>query len=281
MKSATETVPLVAITGVDYAKIRAGWTAVGNDAPIWDQRLEHGANELALPYLLELINPRNKVPEALVSAAARLVDLELYTEARTQLDAALKVDPDHDRAHQLLARIERAEKRAREVSEAVSRIERLIEFQLKHWQEHNYGWWAVCLSQAHDGGPLIGWAGLQYLPETDETEVGYLLGSAHWGRGLATEAARASVRYGFEKLGLRQIVGIALQEAVLFGGGMALNTWGDVQDIGLQSTRVRTRDNRMVVVPNSVIGKKKTATYVALVTVFSTLAGLIFGWVIG
>ncbi len=65
--------------------------------------------------------------DALVSAAARLVDLELYTEARTQLEAALKVDPDHDRAHQLLARIERAEKRAREVSEAVSRIERLIE----------------------------------------------------------------------------------------------------------------------------------------------------------
>ena len=36
---------------------------------------------------------------------------------------------------------------------------------------------------------------------------------------------------------------------------LALDTWGDVQDIGLQSTRVRTRDNRMVVVPNSVIGK--------------------------
>jgi len=35
----------------------------------------------------------------------------------------------------------------------------------------------------------------------------------------------------------------------------SLDTWGDVQDIGLQSTRVRTRDNRMVVVPNSVIGK--------------------------
>jgi small-conductance mechanosensitive channel len=35
----------------------------------------------------------------------------------------------------------------------------------------------------------------------------------------------------------------------------SLNTWGDVLDIGLQSTRVRTRDNRMVVVPNSVIGK--------------------------
>jgi small-conductance mechanosensitive channel len=35
---------------------------------------------------------------------------------------------------------------------------------------------------------------------------------------------------------------------------LSLNTWGDVQDIGLQSTRVRTRDNRMVVVPNSIIG---------------------------
>jgi small-conductance mechanosensitive channel len=34
-----------------------------------------------------------------------------------------------------------------------------------------------------------------------------------------------------------------------------LNTWGDVVDIGLRSTRIRTRDNRMVIVPNSLIGK--------------------------
>ena len=36
---------------------------------------------------------------------------------------------------------------------------------------------------------------------------------------------------------------------------LTLDTWGDVLDIGLQSTRVRTRDNRMVVVPNSIIGE--------------------------
>lgn len=36
---------------------------------------------------------------------------------------------------------------------------------------------------------------------------------------------------------------------------LELDTWGDVLDIGLRSTRIRTRDNRMVVVPNSVIGK--------------------------
>jgi MscS family membrane protein len=36
---------------------------------------------------------------------------------------------------------------------------------------------------------------------------------------------------------------------------LELDTWGDVLDVGLRSTRIRTRDNRLVVVPNSVIGK--------------------------
>ena len=40
-----------------------------------------------------------------------------------------------------------------------------------------------------------------------------------------------------------------------------LNTWGDVVDIGLRSTRIRTRDNRMVVIPNSVIGKSLVVNY--------------------
>ena len=34
-----------------------------------------------------------------------------------------------------------------------------------------------------------------------------------------------------------------------------LDTWGDVVDIGLRSSRIRTRDNRMVIVPNSLIVK--------------------------
>ncbi len=42
---------------------------------------------------------------------------------------------------------------------------------------------------------------------------------------------------------------------------MDLNTWGDVVDIGLRSTRIRTRDNRMVVVPNSLIGKSLVVNY--------------------
>ncbi len=38
-------------------------------------------------------------------------------------------------------------------------------------------------------------------------------------------------------------------------------TWGDVVEIGLRTTRVRTRDNRLVIVPNSVIGANQVINY--------------------
>jgi MscS family membrane protein len=40
-----------------------------------------------------------------------------------------------------------------------------------------------------------------------------------------------------------------------------LETWGDVTQIGVRTTRIRTRDNRMVIVPNSVIGKNQVVNY--------------------
>jgi small-conductance mechanosensitive channel len=39
------------------------------------------------------------------------------------------------------------------------------------------------------------------------------------------------------------------------------NTWGDVSDIGLRTTRIRTRDNRLVIVPNSIIGTNQVVNY--------------------
>jgi small-conductance mechanosensitive channel len=38
-------------------------------------------------------------------------------------------------------------------------------------------------------------------------------------------------------------------------------TWGDVVEIGLRTTRIRTRDNRMVIVPNSIIGSNQVVNY--------------------
>lgn len=88
---------------------------------------------------------------------------------------------------------------------ARDRVEKLVTGQLAHWAEHGYGWWAV---EVRPDGAFAGWNGLQYLPETDETEIGYLLGKPFWGRGLATEGARAGLRFGFEELGLEKIVAV-------------------------------------------------------------------------
>ena len=79
-----------------------------------------------------------------------------------------------------------------------------------HWREHGYGLWAV-EPRDRDAG-CIGFAGLavpSFLPEIlPAVEVGWRLHPAWWGRGLATEAARTAVAYGFDTLGLRSVVSI-------------------------------------------------------------------------
>jgi small-conductance mechanosensitive channel len=40
-----------------------------------------------------------------------------------------------------------------------------------------------------------------------------------------------------------------------------VGTWGDVTEIGLRTTRIRTRDNRMVIVPNTIIGNNQVINY--------------------
>jgi ribosomal-protein-alanine N-acetyltransferase len=90
-------------------------------------------------------------------------------------------------------------------------VEQLVSKQLKHWEERKLGWWAV---EPRFSRKLMGWCGLQYLPETEETEVGFLLGKSFWGQGFATEAAKASLRYGFEDLGLKRVVGITHPENI-------------------------------------------------------------------
>jgi len=93
----------------------------------------------------------------------------------------------------------------------LARVERLIAGQLRHWEEHGLGWWAVELRST---GELLGWNGLQYLPDTEEVEVGYLLSRRHWGQGLATEGAQAALRFGVETLRLGSIVGIVHPENI-------------------------------------------------------------------
>ena len=81
--------------------------------------------------------------------------------------------------------------------EAKSTLERMIEF----WTEHGFGRWAVT-GKADD--KLIGLCGFRLLDDTPE--LFYAFAKASWGKGLATEAARALLRYGFEHLCFENIV---------------------------------------------------------------------------
>ena len=75
------------------------------------------------------------------------------------------------------------------------------------WARRGYGLWAV---ERLDRGEFIGYVGLWPAAFearfTPAVEVGWRLAHAHWGNGFATEGGRESLRYGFEVIGLHEIV---------------------------------------------------------------------------
>jgi len=63
-------------------------------------------------------------------------------------------------------------------------------------------------------GEQIGLAGLKYLEELGEGDVAFRMIRTHWGLGLATEAALASVRFGFADVDLKRIIGLVMPENI-------------------------------------------------------------------
>jgi ribosomal-protein-alanine N-acetyltransferase len=88
-------------------------------------------------------------------------------------------------------------------------IEELINSQKENWRKHNFGVWAV-VDKNHQ--ELIGHCGLKFLEYTKEVQIGYLFAKSYWGRGLATEAAEAALKHGFEIAKLDRIVGVSVPE---------------------------------------------------------------------
>ncbi|WP_017316189.1 GNAT family N-acetyltransferase [Mastigocladopsis repens] len=76
---------------------------------------------------------------------------------------------------------------------------------LEHWERHSFGLWLVFDKQE---GNLIGQCGLRFLEGSLEYELVYAVARAYWGKGIATEAAKASLRYGFEELKAEQIMAL-------------------------------------------------------------------------
>jgi len=58
-------------------------------------------------------------------------------------------------------------------------------------------------------GELIGFCGPGIWRDAPDPEIGWWLARSHWGRGLATEAARAALQDALERVGLERIISIA------------------------------------------------------------------------
>ncbi len=76
-----------------------------------------------------------------------------------------------------------------------------------HWATHGFGQWVLELPGIASFIGVVGLNTISYPAHfTPAVEVAWRLARAYWGRGYATEAARAALDYGFAQLGLREIV---------------------------------------------------------------------------
>ena len=89
--------------------------------------------------------------------------------------------------------------------DALARIER----NEREWREHGYGLMALI---ERDTGRFVGRSGLKYWAQFDETEVGWVLHPSFWGRGFATEAARACLDWGFRSLDVPYITAMIMPD---------------------------------------------------------------------
>jgi len=91
---------------------------------------------------------------------------------------------------------------------ARQQAERSLHSILDHWSSQGYGIWAIKTKE----GVLLGRCGLNLITETSEVEVDFVVARSFWGKGFATEAARAVLTYGFEVLKLETIIALTKPE---------------------------------------------------------------------
>lgn len=91
------------------------------------------------------------------------------------------------------------------LEETEHNLGRIIEAFLRR----GFGRWAV---EKKETGALVGYCGLSQAHEEIDVELAYLFAREEWGKGFATEAASACLRYGFERLGLGRISALTRHE---------------------------------------------------------------------
>jgi len=86
-----------------------------------------------------------------------------------------------------------------------------IEFIRDQYEKLGIGRWAVIEKET---GDFVGWSGLKFITKSTNNHInyydlGYRFIKRSWGKGYATETAKAAIDYGFETLNLDFIIGIA------------------------------------------------------------------------
>lgn len=84
---------------------------------------------------------------------------------------------------------------------------RIKENVLGDYKKYGYGRMAVELKEERK---FIGFTGLKYLADMNETDLGYRFMKKYWGMGIATESGKACIEYGFGTLGLKRIIAMVL-----------------------------------------------------------------------
>ncbi len=72
-----------------------------------------------------------------------------------------------------------------------------------------FGRWSIYLKGT---GQYIGFSGLRYLPDNEETDIGFRIARKYWGNGYATESAIAGLKIAFLELELKKIIARAMKD---------------------------------------------------------------------
>lgn len=89
---------------------------------------------------------------------------------------------------------------------ADERIQMFVNRQVELFSERGFCRWKLVLKPAQE---MIGFCGVGFWGDALDPEIGWWLARQHWGRGLATEAARVALADAFERAGLARIISIA------------------------------------------------------------------------
>ncbi len=85
----------------------------------------------------------------------------------------------------------------------------MLDRHLNHWEQHGFGIWAAVERSSSE---VAGWIGPSHptcVPElADRIEIGWTLRPPFWGRGLATEGARAAVNATFSNLDTDEVISL-------------------------------------------------------------------------